>query len=338
MSKTSYISKELPVELIDDNPDNKTIYDMDKINELINAINEDGFTDPIGVYDMENGRYEIFSGHKRFYAEKQRNESTIGCLVFQKPANDVERARRLIRSNILNRDTKPLTRARELNYYYENVIIPENKQGQKLLHLAEAFGMSIGQVSKHLALLDLIPELQELANNPNISFSSFSTASKLSEEQQKLLYEMILYKKDENGDFHVTRDEIISFIKQIKEDDNPKFIPENNVNMVNINPNNVSPVLSSPITPIGGQETVSVTPAIPTVRPVLPTETVSSMTAPVINIQPPLQKPVIDYALQNVVQEIAKYTSLNYQIENKNNVHSSLCKIKELISAIESKL
>ena len=82
MESNAPISKSLPLESIVENEDNETVYDMDKLDELIETIDEDGFTDPIGVYDLKNGTYEIFSGHKRFRAMKKKGEKTIPANIF----------------------------------------------------------------------------------------------------------------------------------------------------------------------------------------------------------------------------------------------------------------
>lgn len=210
------ISKSLPLDVIVENEDNELVYDMDKLDELVETIEEDGFTDPIGVYDLKNGKYEIFSGHKRYRAMKKKGAKTIPANIFPMPKDDIERARRLIKSNSLNREYSPLTQAKELKYYYDNVIVPENKPGKKRAQLAKEFGMSEGQVAKLLALLNLIPELQNLANHPELAFSAFSPAAQLAEDEQKKLYEIVSGTKNEDGTFSITRTEINRYIKQLQ--------------------------------------------------------------------------------------------------------------------------
>lgn len=221
MESNAITSANLPMELIVENKDNELIYGMDKLDKLTEVINEDGFTDPIGVYKMDDGTYEIFSGHKRFRAMKMRGEKEIPSLVFKKPKDNIERAKRLIRSNSLNRDDSPLIKARELQYYYDNVIVPEGKPGKKRKQLAEEFGISEGQCAKLMALLKLIPELQNLANNPDYAFSAFSPAAQLDEAQQKQLYDLIRAKTDLNGSTTIIRSEIEKMINEIKGVSNP---------------------------------------------------------------------------------------------------------------------
>ncbi len=336
MSKTSYKTAQIPIELIDENPDNKDIYGMEKLNELINSINEDGFTDPICVYDMENGRYEIFSGHKRYHAEKERNEKTISSLIFEKPKNNIERARRLIRSNLLNRDSNPITRAKELKYFYDNVIVPENKKGNKRLQLAQEFGMSESQVSKHMALLKLIPELQELAEDSSFPYSALSPAAQMSEEKQKQLYKMIKYKQDEEGNFHITRDNIYSYINELKNEDVVSEIsviheaPE--VKMMQYS--NTEPVSLTPIMPPSGMEAVPLIPKSPVINRTFE----GTYVEPIKTVHAPVQNIYIDYTISHVTQELIKVSSLNYSIEDKNLVLSNIVQLQKIISDIQSKL
>ena len=211
----SMISKMIPVDSIVENEDNESIYRMNNIDSLATSIEEDGFTDPIGVYDLKNSKYEIFTGHRRFRAMKLLGENMISCIVFPMPKDDIERAKRLIKSNSLNRDYDVLTKARELKYYFENVIIPENKPGNKRAQLAKEFNISETLAYKYLTLLDLIPDLQELANDENLPFSAFSAASKLPEEAQETLYFKVLSTQKEDGTYNTNRQEITRWIKNL---------------------------------------------------------------------------------------------------------------------------
>ena len=56
--------KEIPVELIDENPDNEQIFGYEDVDYLAESIQENGFGGAIEVYELANGRYEISSGHR----------------------------------------------------------------------------------------------------------------------------------------------------------------------------------------------------------------------------------------------------------------------------------
>lgn len=216
MEGNSPVSRLIALDSIVEHEDNEIIYGMDKLDELIESIQEDGFSDPIGVYDLKNGTYEIFSGHKRYQAMTQLGEKSIPAFIFPAPKDNVERAKRLIRSNSLNRDYNPITKARELRYFYDNVIVPENKPGRKRAQLAKEFGIAESQVAKFLALLDLIPSLQKLISDEDLAFSAFSPAAQLSEEEQEQLYEQIVSLRNEDGSLTLTRGDITNLIRRLQ--------------------------------------------------------------------------------------------------------------------------
>lgn len=340
MSNISYVSDDISIDLIDENPDNALIYDMDKIDELIISIKEDGFSDPIGVYDMENGRYEVFTGHKRLHAMKQLNATTISVLIFKKPEDDIERARRLIRSNSLSRESTPLQKAKELAYYNEHVIKKENKAGVKRLQLAQEFGISQGHVTKLLALLKLIPELQELANNPDFAFSAFSPAATLSEEKQMELYQYIMSKKNYMGEISITRNEIHNYITYLHGNVQEKGTNVMEPSLVQPTYSNMNSLKITPNIPVGGNEVVPIpnsmfkssTPNTPSIPPPSVVDNIiphSEQKEPII---------YIDSVLSDVSNKLSNATSSNYSFINRNSAAHNLAIIKDIIEQIEKKL
>lgn len=203
----------IPVDKIKVNPDNEWIYGEEEsaVEELSRVIGEDGFTDPCGVYDSGDGTYELFSGHKRYRAMIRRGEPTVPCDVYAPPKDDIERARRLIRSNSKGKEYNPIQIAREIKYYYDHVIVPQNKPGTKRKQLAEEYGMSEGNIQKYLSLLDLIPELQKLCYDKTFPFSSLHSAKKLDEEKQKVLAETLKNKMSSEED--ISREVILDEIR-----------------------------------------------------------------------------------------------------------------------------
>ena len=115
--------RDIPMDQIDMNPDNEEIFGLDDIDYLAENIDEDGFQGAIEVYALDNGRYEICSGHRRFLAMKQLGKDMIPCIVTEN-VDDVTKAKRLVKSNILNRKMSPLKWAKTLAYYEKNCLVP----------------------------------------------------------------------------------------------------------------------------------------------------------------------------------------------------------------------
>jgi len=73
---------ELPLRLIDEDTDQpRNQFDDEAIRELMNSIAELGLLSPIKVRKLDNGRYKIIYGNRRYKASKNLGRQTIPCLV-----------------------------------------------------------------------------------------------------------------------------------------------------------------------------------------------------------------------------------------------------------------
>ena len=219
------ITLNIALDQIDENPDNANIFNMDNIDTLAEGIKEDGFMGAINVFQKPDGRYEISSGHRRYRAMKLLGRDTIPCNVSPYP-DDVERGLKLISSNIRNRELKPLDWARAIDYYENIMKLKGEYEGRLRDRAAEYFKMAPTNIHRYTSLLKLIPELQELANDPEYAYSAFTTAATLSEDDQKLLYDTIIkennrLEKKEDRIQVLSRTRIEQLINDIKhKDDN----------------------------------------------------------------------------------------------------------------------
>ena len=186
--------RDIPLDQIDMNKDNEYIFGYSDIDFLASEIEDSGFHGAIEVYAMDNGRYEIMSGHRRYMACKQLGFTTIPCIVSEvkDPATIAEQ---IIMSNIHHRDMTPLRMARAIDYYSRNVLTQKKKdyQGRKRTALAEKFNISETNVQRYLNILKLIPELQKLCDNKAFPFNFFAeTVAQCPEEMQRKLYNELL--------------------------------------------------------------------------------------------------------------------------------------------------
>lgn len=181
---------QIPVEKIKKNPDNEKVFNMDGIEGLADTIKEDGFTGAIEVFALSDGNYEILSGHRRFEAAKLAGLRTIPSIIL--PVRDkVSVAKKLITSNIHNRELSSMDKARAINYYVENVLKPEHK-GKRFnenQELSKVFGLSISQIKYLKRTLQYVPELQELLEKQRVPMSGLIAASNLDPDEQRELAE-----------------------------------------------------------------------------------------------------------------------------------------------------
>ncbi|MCR5747843.1 MAG: ParB/RepB/Spo0J family partition protein [Lachnospiraceae bacterium] len=209
----------IPLDQIDENPENAMIFNMEGIEGLAEGIKKDGFLGAITVFKKDDGRFEISSGHRRYRAMRLLEEKTIPAIVKPYPKNDNERMLQLISSNIRNRDLKPMDWARAMNRYCE-IMKATGAKGTMRDLAAEYFQMASSNVGRYLALLNLIKPLQQLADDPGYSFSAISNAASLSEDEQEELYKRIREESadgEEGSDTHsLSRTRIQQLISDIK--------------------------------------------------------------------------------------------------------------------------
>lgn len=197
---------DIPLDQIDFNPDNTSIFNMGEIEHLAKTIQEEGYNDPILVYKKDDGRYEILSGHRRYEAMKLLNENTIPANITDEMPSDIKRDLILLSSNIANRKLAPLDTARAIKKYQSILDKDPTFKGNKKAATAEYFGITQSNVQRYSVLLKLIPELQEYCKKPNFPYSSLSKAASLTKEEQKeLLNKLIRLEADEKN---ISADEV----------------------------------------------------------------------------------------------------------------------------------
>lgn len=73
---------EIQTSLIDEDTDQPRYqFDEESLQELMNSIEELGLLSPIKVRTMNNGRYKIIYGNRRYKASKMLGRATIPCIV-----------------------------------------------------------------------------------------------------------------------------------------------------------------------------------------------------------------------------------------------------------------
>lgn len=201
------------------NDKNEYIFGMDDIDRLADNIKKLGFHGAIEAFSLPNGKYEIFSGHRRYLAAKKTGMKTIPTIVMQN-VDEETKLLLLITSNLEIRDKTPLIYARsinELKRYYKDKGVRVREA------VAESLNISPAMVYRYDCINKMIPELQALCDDSRFPYSAFSFAGNFTTEQQKDLYDMIkayvANKKKELGDdseLNISIAEIEELINKIK--------------------------------------------------------------------------------------------------------------------------
>lgn len=225
----------IPLDKIDPNPDNSYIFSMDEeeLKFLAAGIEENGYNEsqPIGVFEKQDGRYEIYNGERRYRAMKMLGRQSIPAVISKMPTDPTVKARLLLESNNRNRAENSMDLARELNYYIKEVLEkttewkdPSKKNGgDKYVKAGENYGISKANVLRHLQLLKLIPDLQNLVAKGLLPIrEACRLPDRYSEEQQKRLYNMCMEHSSSTEDGKISESRLMSFENAIDNEERRK--------------------------------------------------------------------------------------------------------------------
>ena len=182
--------KELPVEKICRGEYQPRVnMDPDALQELSESIKSQGLIQPIIVRRLDDGRYELIAGERRWRAAQMAGMHEIQALVRRIP-NKTVAAMSLI-ENIQREDLNPLEEAQAIN----RLILEFGLTHQQT---AESIGRSRSAISNALRLLDLEPETKSMLDSRKLNMGharallmlkgrdQVETAAKVSERQMSV--------------------------------------------------------------------------------------------------------------------------------------------------------
>ena len=143
------------------------VLDDDKMHELVESIMMNGVLVPVTVRPIEDGAYEMISGHRRLYAVKEIGLEKIPAIV--KNYDDDEAVLAMVDSNLQREEILPSEKAFAYKMRYEAMRrqgqrndLTSSRFGKKLWadqELAKEVGESRGQIHRYLRLVEVIPQL-----------------------------------------------------------------------------------------------------------------------------------------------------------------------------------
>ena len=117
----------IKVSQIKENPLNMRSMDLDQIRILAYDIDTYGLMQPLAVYEDDDGRYTLLSGHRRLAALKQLGVKEVPCKVFPKPADEFEEQEILTSANISRRKPSELVDELKRAEQAWNTMFKENR-------------------------------------------------------------------------------------------------------------------------------------------------------------------------------------------------------------------
>ena len=148
--------KVVPIDRIEPNPQNPRLaFDPDTLGELAASIREHGVLQPVLVRPLDENRFQLIAGERRWRASKIAGLNSIPALV-----EDIDDATALeisIIENLQREDISPLDEA----VMYDRMI---KEHGYSIRRLAEKLGKDKGYLENRLRLADAPPEVRELVS------------------------------------------------------------------------------------------------------------------------------------------------------------------------------
>lgn len=202
---TQEVIMEIPISVINDFPNHPyKVKDDDGMNELVESIKTRGLIQPILVRPIEEGKYEMVSGHRRKRAFEIAGIEKISARVQVLTRDEATLA--MVDSNLQREEILPSEKAfaykmrldamNRRGERYDLTCSPEGNmlRGKKSVDLfAEETGDSKNQIYRYIRLTNLISPLLKLVDEKQIAMRPAVELSYLSEDAQKWVFEAIEY-------------------------------------------------------------------------------------------------------------------------------------------------
>ena len=170
------------------------VQDDEDMEQLIQSIQMQGVLTPLVIRPLENGEYEVISGHRRLHACKKAGIQTVPALVYAIDRDAAAIA--LVDSNLHRERILPSEKA----FAYKLKMDALSKQGKRTDLTSDQVGPkltaatlsnddSASQVKRYIRLTNLIPGILSMVDEGRISLTPAVELSYLKQAEQKDLLE-----------------------------------------------------------------------------------------------------------------------------------------------------
>lgn len=197
---------EIPISEIRDFPDHPyMVKDDEAMLELVESIRTRGLIQPVLVRPVENGQYEMVSGHRRKRAFELANIEKIPARVMELTRDEAILS--MVDSNLQRDEILPSEKAKAYKMRLEAMkrqagrpkkenaspLATNFSQGRSDVELGEMVGESKDQIRRYIRLNELIPALLNLVDEKLIAMRPAVEISYLSQDAQRWIFEAIEY-------------------------------------------------------------------------------------------------------------------------------------------------
>ncbi len=195
--------QDIPLAQISDFPEHPFKVKQDEaMMEMAESVRQYGILVPGLVRQLEDGSYQMVSGHRRKLASELAGRDTIPCIV--RDLTDDEAVIIMVDSNLQRERVLPSEKA----FAYKMKLDAMRRQGQRTdltstpvveklkgkdalssAIVGKTSGDSYEQVRRFIRLTNLIPEILDMVDEGRIAFRPAVELSYLAEQEQRTLYD-----------------------------------------------------------------------------------------------------------------------------------------------------
>ena len=194
--------QDIPISQISDFPEHPFKVKQDEaMLEMVESVRQYGVLVPGLVRQLEDGSYQMVSGHRRKMASELAGRDTIPCIV--RDLTDDEAVIIMVDSNLQRERVLPSEKAfaykMKLDAMRRQAGRPSKENGVPLGHhfqqgksreiLADNSPDSNTQIQRYIRLTNLIPEILDMVDDGRIAFRPAVELSYLTEQEQSALYD-----------------------------------------------------------------------------------------------------------------------------------------------------
>lgn len=194
--------QDIPISQISDFPEHPFKVKQDEaMLEMAESVRQYGVLVPGLVRQLEDGSYQMVSGHRRKLASELAGRDTIPCIV--RDLTDDEAVIIMVDSNLQRERVLPSEKAfaykmkldamrRQQGERTDLTCVPvghklDSKRSRELL--ADNSPDSNTQIQRYIRLTNLIPEILDMVDDGRIAFRPAVELSYLAEKEQRILYD-----------------------------------------------------------------------------------------------------------------------------------------------------
>ena len=189
----------IPISQISDFPEHPFKVKQDEaMLEMAESVRQYGVLVPGLVRQLEDGSYQMVSGHRRKMASDLAGRDTIPCIV--RDLTDDEAVIIMVDSNLQRERVLPSEKAfaykmkldamrRQAGRPSKENLSPLETNLRTSAVIAQATGDSRAQVDRFIRLTNLIPEILDMVDDGRIAFRPAVELSYLTEQEQSALYD-----------------------------------------------------------------------------------------------------------------------------------------------------